>query len=312
VTTDRDGFGLVVTSGLLVLRVGRSELSGAELPGRGDLLRPWLSLGQAESRPFEAEWQVIVPAEVAVLDAGFARRVSRFPEIATQLLDRAMLRSRHLAMELSIVQERRVDNRLDLLLWQLADRWGQMTADGARVVAPVDACLLADVVAARRPSVTTALRKLAEDGSARRPVLSHRIRWVPRRVDPERTTIEALLAAARAEIRRFTPAETVDAVAAGAVLVDIRQVDQRERDGLAPGARLVDRNVLEWRLDPDCPHRDPSLARRDRQVILLCNEGYQSSLAAAELQRFGLSCGDVIGGFQAWKQENPLGAASPR
>jgi rhodanese-related sulfurtransferase len=63
----------------------------------------------------------------------------------------------------------------------------------------------------------------------------------------------------------------------------------------------VQRNVLEWRLDPACPHRDPELARRDRLVIVICDEGYQSSLAAATLCRFGLRAADVIGGFQAWR-----------
>ncbi len=163
--TKEDGFGLIVLSGFLVRRVGRKERYGAELLGRGDLLRPWLTVGQFASRPFEAEWQAIVPVEVAVLDRAFTRRVSPFPEIAAQLVDRAMLRSRHLAIELAIVQERRVDRRLHLLFWHLADRWGQMTADGARVVAPLTHALLADLVAARRPSVTTALRALAEDGS---------------------------------------------------------------------------------------------------------------------------------------------------
>ena len=164
VTADEEGFGLIVLSGFLVRRVGRRERYGAELLGRGDLLRPWLTLGQFASRPFEAEWQAVVPVEVAVLDRDFARRVSPFPEIAAQLVDRAMLRSRHLAIELSIVQERRVDRRLHLLFWHLADRWGQMTPEGARVVAPLTHALLADLVAARRPSVTTALRALAEDG----------------------------------------------------------------------------------------------------------------------------------------------------
>jgi CRP-like cAMP-binding protein len=168
VTTDKDGFGLIVLSGFLVRRVGRRERYGAELLGRGDLLRPWLSLGEFASRPFEAEWQAILPVEVAILDRDFTLRVSAFPEIATQLVDRAMLRSRHLAIELSIVQERRVDRRLHLLFWHLADRWGQMTAEGARVVAPLTHALLADLVAARRPSVTTALRSLAEDGSVTR------------------------------------------------------------------------------------------------------------------------------------------------
>ncbi len=70
-----------------------------------------------------------------------------------------------------------------------------------------------------------------------------------------------------------------------------------------PGARVVPRNVLEWRLDPRGAHRDPELARLDRQVILVCDEGYQSSLAAATLRLFGLDVADVIGGMQAWCRE---------
>lgn len=114
------------------------------------------------------------------------------------------------------------------------------------------------------------------------------------------TTIEDLLADAHAEIERLTPAETIEAVAAGAVLVDMRPLEQRLRDGLVPNATVVDRNVLEWRLDPNGDHRNPSLARTDVPVILICDEGYQSSLAAATLRRFGLEAADVDGGVQAW------------
>jgi rhodanese-related sulfurtransferase len=78
---------------------------------------------------------------------------------------------------------------------------------------------------------------------------------------------------------------------------------QRAADGLIPAAAFVSRNVLEWRLDPASEHSDPELARRDRQVILICNEGYQSSLAAATVRRFGIEATDVIGGFQAWREE---------
>jgi len=85
--------------------------------------------------------------------------------------------------------------------------------------------------------------------------------------------------------------------------VDIRSDSQRVADGVIPGARFVPRNVLEWRLDPSSPHRDPELARPDTHVVLVCDEGYQSSLAAAAVQRLGLSnATDVIGGFQAWRE----------
>jgi rhodanese-related sulfurtransferase len=73
------------------------------------------------------------------------------------------------------------------------------------------------------------------------------------------------------------------------------------RDGLIPGARFVPRNVLEWRLDPACPHHDYELGRREARIVLLCDEGYQSSLAAATVRSFGVSATDVIGGFRAWR-----------
>ena len=114
------------------------------------------------------------------------------------------------------------------------------------------------------------------------------------------TTVEELLAEAAAEIDRLSPAEAQAGAAAGDLLIDIRPTEQRRRDGSVPGATVVDRNVLEWRLDPDGAYRNPDLARRDRRVVLICNEGYQSVLAAATLRRFGLESCDVIDGVQGW------------
>jgi rhodanese-related sulfurtransferase len=114
-------------------------------------------------------------------------------------------------------------------------------------------------------------------------------------------TIDQLLDEARAQIERLSPVEADAAARGGAALIDIRSEDQRARDGALPAARFIPRNVLEWRLDPASPHRDPACARRDVRVILICDEGYQSSLAAATLGRFGLDATDVVGGFQAWK-----------
>ena len=116
------------------------------------------------------------------------------------------------------------------------------------------------------------------------------------------TSVEQLLADARAGLKRLTPEQAHAAMTAGALLVDIRSDSQRARDGLIPGARFVPRNVLEWRLDPGCPHRDPELGRREARVVLLCDEGYQSSLAAGTVRSFGVSAAtDVIGGFRAWR-----------
>lgn len=121
-----------------------------------------------------------------------------------------------------------------------------------------------------------------------------------------------LLAEARRGLVRLSPAETVEATAHGSVLIDIRSDGQRASDGEIPGAVVVPRNVLEWRLDPDSEHRDPELARRDRRVILICSQGYQSSLAAATVRRFGVDATDVIGGFQAWLRDGlPVEQSAP-
>jgi rhodanese-related sulfurtransferase len=118
----------------------------------------------------------------------------------------------------------------------------------------------------------------------------------------EPTTADQLLKEARTGLTRLHPKQACDALAGGAILIDIRSDSQQVLDGDVPGAYRLPRNVLEWRLDPTSPYRDRSLARRDRQVILICDEGYQSSLAAATLCRFGLRATDVIGGFQAWRE----------
>lgn len=119
----------------------------------------------------------------------------------------------------------------------------------------------------------------------------------------QRTTIADLLDAARARLDRVTPQQARAAVDDGtAVLVDIRSELQRARDGVVPGAISHPRNVLEWRVDPSSGYDDPRLSGDlDARIVLLCDEGYQSSLAAATLQDLGFSrATDVIGGMQAW------------
>jgi rhodanese-related sulfurtransferase len=115
-------------------------------------------------------------------------------------------------------------------------------------------------------------------------------------------TVDELLARARRRLDRVQPADVPAALAAGAVLVDIRSDAQRAADGVVPGAVRVARNVLEWRCDPASRWRHEAISDPARQVILLCDGGYQSSLAAATLQELGLPrATDVDGGFQAWR-----------
>lgn len=115
------------------------------------------------------------------------------------------------------------------------------------------------------------------------------------------STIDDLLAAARARLRRLEPAQAAAAVAEGARLVDIRPGWQRLDEGTVPGALVIERNHLEWRLDPACDARVAEATDHDRQWIVLCSEGYTSSLAAAALHDLGLHrATDVVGGFRAW------------
>ena len=114
--------------------------------------------------------------------------------------------------------------------------------------------------------------------------------------------IDTVLAAARVRLRRLEPAEAAAAMAGGALLVDIRPAAQRAAEGDIPGALVIERNVLEWRLDPHSDARIPEATGPDLHVIVICSEGYSSSLAAADLQDVGLRhATDVIGGFQAWQ-----------
>lgn len=163
-----DGFGLLLLDGFLVRRVGRGGRFGAELLGPGDLLRPWQTVGAHASPPFEPTWSVVASAELAVLDEAFVAHAAPFPSVAVALVDRAMLRSRQLALTMAAVQQTRVDRRLHVLLWQLADRWGRIGPQGPRVDVPLTHDLLAELVAARRPSVTTALAELAGAGLVER------------------------------------------------------------------------------------------------------------------------------------------------
>jgi Rhodanese-related sulfurtransferase len=114
-------------------------------------------------------------------------------------------------------------------------------------------------------------------------------------------SIDEILAAARARLRRLDPEQAHLAVRAGAVLVDIRPAAQRAATGAVPGALAVERNVLEWRFDPRSASRLPIADRYDLPVILFCHEGHSSSLAAAALHDLGLHrATDIVGGFVAW------------
>ena len=114
--------------------------------------------------------------------------------------------------------------------------------------------------------------------------------------------IDDVLEEARARLHRFDPAQAARAVERGALLVDIRPQWQRAADGEIPGALVIERNHLEWRLDPSSDARIPEAVDHDVEIVLVCSEGYASSLAAASLQDLGLHrATDLDGGFLAWR-----------
>jgi len=117
-----------------------------------------------------------------------------------------------------------------------------------------------------------------------------------------RKTIDELLAQARAGLHRVEPHEALDAIGGGALLIDIRSETQRAANGLVPDAIWFARNVLEWRCDPSCEAHDDRVGDLERRLIVMCDAGYQSSLAAATLQQLGFTAAtDLAGGFQAWR-----------
>ncbi len=161
------GIGLLVLKGMMVRRVGLEGRYGAELLGECDILRPWQGEDGSPILPTTIGWSVIAPTRLAVLDLRFARLLVRYPELVGRLVGRALGRSRNLTVNMAIVHQARVDVRLHMLLWHLAARWGRVRSDGTMLPIRLTHTVLADLVAARRPTVTSALSELTRQGHLR-------------------------------------------------------------------------------------------------------------------------------------------------
>lgn len=160
----RSGIGLLVLDGLLLRRVGIDGRFGAELLGEGDLLRPWQGEDSGSTLSQTTGWRVLESARVAVLDMDAARCLSAYPELTGRLVGRALERARNLAINMAIVHQARVNVRLQMLFWHLAERWGRVRSEGVILPLNLTHAVLADLVAARRPTVTTALTELSRLG----------------------------------------------------------------------------------------------------------------------------------------------------
>jgi len=158
------GIGMLVLKGILIRRVGIEGRFGAELVGEGDLLRPWYDEQDSPLLPLQTAWSVVRSARVAVLDEEFVQTLRSYPELASVLVGRAMQRARNLAVIMAIVHQSRVDTRIHMLLWHMAGRWGRVRRDATIVPIRLTHAALAELVAARRQTVTSAISELTRNG----------------------------------------------------------------------------------------------------------------------------------------------------
>jgi hypothetical protein len=160
--------GFLLVDGLLSREVEVLGRRCVELLGEGDVLRPWTWDGEGSHVGAEVAWAVLEPARMAVLDEALVQRIAPWPQLGVELFNRGTRRAHALAVCLAIAHHQRVDDRLRLTLWHLAERWGRVTADGIVVPLSLPHQRLADLVGAHRPSVTTAMGELTRAGALSR------------------------------------------------------------------------------------------------------------------------------------------------
>jgi CRP/FNR family transcriptional regulator, cyclic AMP receptor protein len=160
--------GLLVLDGVIARELLLSDNVTTELLGAGDLLRPWQDQGPSTLLRAQVRWTVLEPVSGAVLDQAFARRVAPFPEVHAMLLDRAIERAHRLAFAQAISQLNGVEHRVLALFWHLAERWGRVTPDGTAIPINLPHRVIAQLIGARRPTVSTALSQLARTGAIHR------------------------------------------------------------------------------------------------------------------------------------------------
>jgi CRP-like cAMP-binding protein len=172
---ERGALGALILDGLIVIRVGAGARSHVELLGEGDLISPWVGTGSELNVPSEVSAEIVSETRIALLDRRFALRAARWPEIHAALFHRQVTRSRRLSLQSAINAVPRVDERLELTLWHLGDRFGRVSGDGIVLGLSLTHSLLAELIGAHRPSVTIALQKLEAAG---RLIREARWRWI--------------------------------------------------------------------------------------------------------------------------------------
>jgi CRP/FNR family cyclic AMP-dependent transcriptional regulator len=162
-SVEAGALGVLVLEGLLKREVAIADTLSAELLGPGDLLRPWEPFGDAVAIPCKVRWQVLEDASAALLGEPFAAAAAPWPVVTSALLRRAVYRAHSLALIHAIGSAKRLETRLLLLLWHLANRWGRVRPDGVLLPVPLTHETIAHLIGARRPSVSTALKALERE-----------------------------------------------------------------------------------------------------------------------------------------------------
>lgn len=161
------GLGLLLLDGLICRSVSIADRSSTELVGAGDILRPGRGDAEGGVLPCGVEWRVLERARLAILDERFSAAIAPWPEIGAGLVDRAIRRTRSQSVFSTISHMTRVDDRLLLAFWHVADRWGRVTPDGVVIRLPLTHEALGTLIGARRPSVTAGLSALTDRGLVR-------------------------------------------------------------------------------------------------------------------------------------------------
>jgi CRP/FNR family transcriptional regulator, cyclic AMP receptor protein len=178
---DPAGLGALVIAGMILVRIDAGARSHIELLGEGDVVSPWVGNAEELAIASVVNAAVVAPLRVALLDRGFALRTARWPEIQAALFRRLMLRTRRLSLQAAINAVSRVEERLELTLWEMAHRFGRVTPEGIVLDLPITHSQLAEMLAAQRPSVSTAVGRLQARG---RVVRVDRHRWLLRGEPP--------------------------------------------------------------------------------------------------------------------------------
>jgi CRP/FNR family cyclic AMP-dependent transcriptional regulator len=267
-TAGPEHVGLLLVEGVVAREIALEDNVSAELLGPGDVVRPWQAQATSQLMRAEVRWTVVEGARFAVLDRHFAVQLARYPEVNAMLIDRLTERAQRLAMTQAISQLNGVERRLLALFWHLSERWGRVLRDGISVPVPLPHRVIAQLVGARRPTVSTALGHLADRGEL---VRRHDGSWLLTG-EPVGVPTDEAARVIRSRRRRFEAGEAAEAAAA-----------QMAALPLPDTGRIADLHVALDGLKADHRrHREEFEALRDEAATLVGRISAQRERRRAE------------------------------